>query len=153
MRVSFASLIWRNEVKQDWASCWLLSATCEAPHIVMHSMGSTNIMNMALAYWRHQQKTADVMRWTQMPEFVARKRWMLKEEWWELCSSLLEKQIIEAGIGQFEDFRYLVEKDIKDMANEFGKRTIAKGWIAFLLGRTKKLTGVMHSWVKDCFAA
>lgn len=45
--------------------------------------------------------------------------------------------IMEAGIGQFKDFRYLVEKDIRDMANEFGKRTIANGQIVFGLGRTK----------------
>ena len=58
--------------------------------------------------------------------------------------------IMEAGIGNFEDFRYLVEKDIRDMADEFGKRTVANGRVVFGLGRTKKLTGVMH-WVQDCF--
>ncbi len=61
-------------------------------------------------------------------------------------------EIMVAGIGQFEDFRYLVEKDIRDMADEFGKRTIANGRIVFGLGRTKKLTGVMH-WIQDCFRA
>jgi hypothetical protein len=35
--------------------------------------------------------------------------------------------IMEAGIAVFEDFRYLVEKDIRDMADEFGKRTVAGG--------------------------
>jgi hypothetical protein len=60
--------------------------------------------------------------------------------------------IMESGIGNFEDFRYLVEKDIRDMADEFGKRTVANGRIVFGLGRTKKLTGVMH-WVQDCFRA
>ena len=58
--------------------------------------------------------------------------------------------IMEAGLNQFEDFRYLVEKDIRDMADEFGKRTQANGRIVFGLGRTKKLTGVMH-WVQDCY--
>ena len=57
-----------------------------------------------------------------------------------------------SGIGNFEDFRYLVEKDIRDMADEFGKRTVANGRIVFGLGRTKKLTGVMQ-WVQDCFRA
>ena len=61
-------------------------------------------------------------------------------------------EIMVAGIGQFEDFRYLVEKDIRDMADEFGKRTIANGRIVFGLGRTKKLTGVMH-WTQDSFRA
>ena len=61
--------------------------------------------------------------------------------------------IMEAGIGNFEDFRYLVEKDIRDMlAVEFGERTVANGRVVFGLGRTKKLTGVMH-WVQDCFRA
>jgi hypothetical protein len=60
--------------------------------------------------------------------------------------------IMEAGLNQFEDFRYLVEKDIRDMADEFGKRTQANGRIVFGLGRTKKLTGVMH-WVQDCYRA
>jgi hypothetical protein len=52
--------------------------------------------------------------------------------------------ILEAGLAEYEDFRYLVEKDIRDMAEEFGKRTAANGRIVFGLGRTKKLTGVMH---------
>jgi hypothetical protein len=60
--------------------------------------------------------------------------------------------IMQAGLSQFEDFRYLVEKDIRDMADEFGKRTQAAGRIVFGLGRSKKLVGVMH-WVQDCFRA
>ena len=61
--------------------------------------------------------------------------------------------IIEAGIGNFEDFCYLlVEKDIRGMTNEFDKRTIANGRVVFGLGRTKKPTGAMHS-VQDCFRA
>ena len=55
-----------------------------------------------------------------------------------------------AGLEQFEDFRYLTEKDIRDMAEEFGKRTMANGRIVFGLGRTKKLIGAMH-WVQDCY--
>jgi hypothetical protein len=42
-----------------------------------------------------------------------------------------------------------VEKDIRDMAEEFWKRSLANGKIVFGLGHTKKLTGVMH-WVQDC---
>ena len=60
--------------------------------------------------------------------------------------------ILAAGLAEYEDFRYLVEKDIRDMAEEFGKRTVANGRIVFGLGRTKKLTGVMH-WIQDCFRA
>ncbi len=47
--------------------------------------------------------------------------------------------IMDGGrLAQFEDFRYLVERDIRDMADEFGKRTQANGRIVFGLGRTKK---------------
>lgn len=60
--------------------------------------------------------------------------------------------IMVAGLAQFEDFRYLVEKDIRDMADEFGKRTAAAGKIVFGLGRVKKLVGVMH-WIQDCYRA
>jgi hypothetical protein len=48
---------------------------------------------------------------------------------------------MEAGLTQFDDFRYLVEKDICDMTDEFGKRTQANGRIVFGLGRTQKLVG------------
>jgi hypothetical protein len=58
--------------------------------------------------------------------------------------------IMGAGLAQFEDFRYLVQKDIRDMADDFAKGTQAAGRIVFGLGRTKKLVGVMH-WVQDCF--
>ncbi|KAI2495884.1 Reverse transcriptase (RNA-dependent DNA polymerase) [Fragilaria crotonensis] len=60
--------------------------------------------------------------------------------------------IMQAGIAQFEDFRYLVEKDIHDMVDKFGKRIQAAGKIVFGLGRTKKMVGGMH-WVQDCFRA
>jgi hypothetical protein len=59
------------------------------------------------------------------------------------------ERIIEAGLADYEDFRYLVDKDIRDMADEFGKRSQQNGRIIFGLGRTKKLTGVMH-WIQDC---
>ena len=41
---------------------------------------------------------------------------------------------MQTGLGRFEDFRYLVEKDIRDMADEFGKRAQANGQIVFVLG-------------------
>ena len=58
-------------------------------------------------------------------------------------------RIMEAGLADYEDFRYLVVKDISGMADEFAKRTVADGRIIFGLGRTKRLTGVMH-WIQDC---
>jgi hypothetical protein len=59
------------------------------------------------------------------------------------------ERIIEAGLGEFEDFRYLNDKDIRDMAEEFAKCSAQNGRIIFGLGRTKKLIGIMH-WIQDC---
>jgi hypothetical protein len=59
-------------------------------------------------------------------------------------------RIIEAGLTDYEDFHYLVDKDIRNMAEEFAKQLVAQGCITFGLGRIKKLTGLMH-WVQDCF--
>ena len=60
--------------------------------------------------------------------------------------------IMEAGLADYEDFRHLNDKDIRDMAEEFHKRTIPNGQIIFGLGRTKKLIGIMH-WIQDCYRA
>jgi hypothetical protein len=49
--------------------------------------------------------------------------------------------IMEAGLTDYEDFCYLVDKDICDMAEEFAKRLVAQGRITFGLGRIKQLTG------------
>ena len=57
-----------------------------------------------------------------------------------------------AGLNGFEDFRFLEEKDMRDMANEFAKRTVAQGRVTFGLGRTKRMIGLMH-WVQDCYRA
>ena len=62
------------------------------------------------------------------------------------------EHLIETGLSDYEDFCYLVEKDIRDMAEEFSKRTVAQGHITFGLGRIKHLTGLMH-WIQDCFHA
>ena len=69
------------------------------------------------------------------------------------CDLVAEREgLMEAGLNQFEDFRYLTEKDIRDTADDFVKRTIADGRIVFGLGRTKKLVGVLH-WIQDCSRA
>ena len=54
----------------------------------------------------------------------------------------------EAGLLSFEDFVGLTEKDIRDMAEEFSKCTVAQGRIPFGLRHIKLLLGVMH-WVQD----
>jgi hypothetical protein len=59
---------------------------------------------------------------------------------------------LNAGLHDFKDFHYLIEKDIRDMAEDFSKRMQANGCIVFGLGCTKKLTWVMH-WIQDCYSA
>jgi hypothetical protein len=59
-------------------------------------------------------------------------------------------RLMQAGLEEYEDFRYLNEKDIRDVSEEFSKRTAANGRITFGLGRTKKLTDLLH-WIQDCF--
>ena len=60
--------------------------------------------------------------------------------------------LIKAGLVDYEDFCYLVEKDIWDMAEEFSKWTLVLGCITFSLGCIKHLMGLMH-WIQDCFHA
>ena len=54
----------------------------------------------------------------------------------------------EAGLLSFKDFVGLTEKNIRDMAEDFSKHTVAQGRISFGLCRIKLLLGVMH-WVQD----
>jgi hypothetical protein len=58
----------------------------------------------------------------------------------EIGFNLAEQRgrIMEAGLAEYEDFpyedfRYLVKKDIRDMAEEFGKRTQPNGRIIFFI--------------------
>ena len=54
----------------------------------------------------------------------------------------------EAGFESLEDFVGLSEKDIREMADGYEKRTQAQGRIPFGLRHIKLLIGVMH-WVQD----
>ena len=54
----------------------------------------------------------------------------------------------EDGLLSFEDFVGLTEKDMRDMAEEFSKRTVVQVRILFGLRRIKLLLGVMH-WMQD----
>ena len=54
----------------------------------------------------------------------------------------------EAGFESLDDFVVLSEKDIREMADGYEKRTQAQGRIPFGLRRIKLLIGVMH-WVQD----
>ena len=54
----------------------------------------------------------------------------------------------EAGFVSLKDFVRLSEKDMREMADGYEKRTQAQGRIPFGLRRIKLLIGVMH-WVQD----
>lgn len=54
----------------------------------------------------------------------------------------------EGGLETLSDFIDLTEKDLKDMANSFAKRTAAQGRINFGMRRIKLILGIMH-WVQD----
>ena len=54
----------------------------------------------------------------------------------------------EAGFESLEDFVGLSEKDIREMADGYKKRTQAQGRIHFGLRRINLLIGVIH-WVQD----
>ena len=54
----------------------------------------------------------------------------------------------EAGFESLKDFVGLSEKDIREMADGYEKRTQAQGGIPFGLRHIKLLIGVMH-WVQD----
>ena len=54
----------------------------------------------------------------------------------------------ETGFESLKDFVELSEKDIREMADRYEKRTQAPGCIPFGLRRIKLLIGVMH-WVQD----
>ena len=60
--------------------------------------------------------------------------------------------LIEAGLADYKDFCYLVEKDIWHMAEEFSKQMVVQGRITFGLSHIKHLMGLMH-WIQDCFYA
>ena len=62
------------------------------------------------------------------------------------------ENIMTAGLAAFPDFRFIEEKDIRDMSEEFGKRNMAAGRIVFDIGRIKRMIGAMH-WIQDCYRA
>ena len=51
------------------------------------------------------------------------------------------------GIGTFADMRVMKEKDIRDLAESYGRRTVADGRFIFGLRRIRYLIGLVH-WVQ-----
>ena len=52
------------------------------------------------------------------------------------------------GFNAFDDLRALKEKDIRDLAESYGRRTIVDGRFIFGLRRIRYLIGLVH-WVQD----
>jgi hypothetical protein len=63
-------------------------------------------------------------------------------------TSLQHANLMEAGLVNYDDFQFLNKKDIRDMAEEFAKHTIANGCMTFGVGHLKKLLSMMH-WIQD----
>jgi hypothetical protein len=57
-------------------------------------------------------------------------------------------RIREEGFESFDDLATMKEKDIRDLAESYGRRTVADGRYIFGLRRTRYLIGLIH-WVQD----
>lgn len=57
-------------------------------------------------------------------------------------------RIRDEGFGSFEDLMSTKEKDIRDLAESYGRRTLGDGRVIFGLRRIRHLIGLIH-WVQD----
>jgi hypothetical protein len=57
-------------------------------------------------------------------------------------------RIRQEGFGSFDDLMHMKEKDIRDLADSYGRRTVADGRVIFGLRRIRYLIGLIH-WVQD----
>ena len=58
--------------------------------------------------------------------------------------------IINDAFSEFSDIQSLTEKDITELSESFGRRTVTNGRIDFGIRRTKRLKFMMH-WVQDFY--
>lgn len=58
------------------------------------------------------------------------------------------ERIREEGFASFADLMPMKEKDIRDLAESYGRRTVADGRVIFGLRRIRYLIGLIH-WVQD----
>ena len=61
---------------------------------------------------------------------------------------VVRTRLREEGLDSFNDLRSLTEKDIRDVAETFGRRTANDGRFIFGIRRTRLLIGLVH-WVQD----
>ena len=58
------------------------------------------------------------------------------------------ERIRAEGLASFDDLKPMKEKDIRDLAESYGRRTVADGRVIFGLRRIRYLIGLVH-WVQD----
>ena len=58
------------------------------------------------------------------------------------------ERLREEGLGSFNEIMPMKEKDIRDLAESHGRRTVADGRVIFGLRRIRYLIGLVH-WVQD----
>jgi len=58
------------------------------------------------------------------------------------------ERLLQEGFESFADVLAMREKDVRDLADSYGRRTIADGRAIFGLRRTRYLIGLIH-WVQD----
>ena len=60
----------------------------------------------------------------------------------------VRQRLRDEGLASFNDLKSLTEKDIRDVAETFGRRTANDGRFIFGIRRTRLLIGLVH-WVQD----
>ena len=63
-------------------------------------------------------------------------------------NAIVRNRLRNEGLQDFSDLKSLKEKDIREIAESFTKRTIGDGRFLFGIRRTRLLIGMVH-WVQD----
>ena len=69
-------------------------------------------------------------------------------QWNGFANVAMRALMQDEGFGTFDDLVPMNEKDIRDMSESFGRRTVADGRFIFGTRRIKYLVGLVH-WVHD----
>ena len=68
--------------------------------------------------------------------------------WIGFDNQATRERIRAEGLGSFSDLMPMKEKDIRDLAESYGRRTVGDGRVIFGLRRIRYLIGLIH-WVQD----
>ena len=63
-------------------------------------------------------------------------------------NAIVRNRLRNEGLQDFSDMKSLKEKDVRDIAESFTKRTVGDGRFLFGIRRTRLLIGMVH-WVQD----